>query len=280
MKCPVCKTDKASDDELICKICGFSNYKTDFINLEEMKLWKQQSVYPYYRVWAKSHMIHGKMAHVYYRRLRLFRAPQLHDCLLSDLWCIDYYFNLEKDAIGKGMTKEQIRSYITKKYPKFSEDFPHVTQIENYRPYYKEHTGKLASMEGEKYYSIIEPVDAFYRERFIVYWFINNTLPDYPDFNRTTIVTKEQLERLYNACEKVKQEAICCVGENQRGEKEYKVDIMHAADILPPYYDAFFTNPAYAAMYAERVIQIADELQELLNTTQFDKEKIFFTIED
>lgn len=70
LKCPVCKNDQP-EDTISCTVCGFPQLKCTFLNVDEAKLWLENTVEPCRAIWNKC----KKYRSIGYQRLSYRQCP-------------------------------------------------------------------------------------------------------------------------------------------------------------------------------------------------------------
>jgi hypothetical protein len=129
---------------------------------------------------------------------------------------------------------------------------------------YHEHMGEIET------YSIFDQLARIVKANHIFNWFINNVMcgcisQDYYE------VTKEQFESLLNVCNEVKSSF-------SYNNEKYVVSEDVAKKCLPimEKRGMFFGTDRYNEIYASQVIDVVNIVSDVLKTTDFEKETIYF----
>lgn len=107
-------------------------------------------------------------------------------------------------------------------------------------------------------------------------WFIKNVMNETIDSDYHE-VNKEQIECLLNKCKKI-IDSLVFVEKNKYNEDEYTVDEGVAKELLPLMENRgyFFGPIEYNNLYANQIIAIANILENILTTTDFKQQTIYF----
>lgn len=205
----------------------------------------------------------------------LTRAPRYKNIITDeyetiprdDIMLIEKYYNWKKArAEGKnsGDTLEEWYGVPESK-------LPHKYIVNYYRDFYTEKNQYVEYIGNTEVYSLFEQLARFVKANQIFNWFIKHVMNDKVD-NEYYEVTKEQLESLLEACNRVKD------GFTNVGENEYVIDEDVAKEFLPLMKDQgyFFGLDEYSSYYAVQVIATIDAINNILATTDFKKQTIYF----
>lgn len=210
----------------------------------------------------------------------LTKAPRYQNILtdeyetipLDDLALIDkYFFWSMRRAEGK------TDAYTLEEWCGIPESkLPHKYIINYYREFftekrfYKEHIGKVTGL------SIFNQAARIVKANQLFSWFIENVMDGKVD-KEYYEVTKNQLETLLIACEKVL--AGCLLQKiNDFGDKHYTVNKEIAKQHLPLMKETgyFFGPDKYNSIYAMQVIGAYDTVKQILDATDFEIETVYF----
>lgn len=204
----------------------------------------------------------------------LTRAPRYQNIITDeyetiprdDIVLIEKYFNWKKakaDGKDSGDTLEEWCGISENKLPhKYIVN--HYRDLYSLKKKYNEHIGEIED------YGIIEHTARFVKANQIFNWFINHVMNGKAD-KEYYEVTRAQLEDLLGTCNKVKD---CFTGN----EDEYVVNEDVAKENLPLLENKgyFFGTDSYGTIYAKQVIEVTDAIKNILATTDFKKETVYF----
>lgn len=184
----------------------------------------------------------------------------------DDIVLIDKYFNWKRaKAEGKdsGNTLEE--------WCGISEDkLAHKYIVNYYNEFYLKKTVYHEYMGEVETYSIFDQLARMVKANQIFNWFINNVMNNTVDHNYYE-VTKENLECLLTACNTVQN----CFDYN---DGKYTVNENIAKECLPlmDQRGLFFGTDSYNEVYADQVIETIKIVNNILETTDFEKEVVYF----
>lgn len=204
----------------------------------------------------------------------LTRVPRYENITAKEIHLIESYLNWQHEKeIGS-----QYASETFEKWCGHSEsELPEKNVINYYKQFFTEKIKYVEGLGEMKGYSLFEQLARLVKENHIFNWFIKNVMNDNAD-KEYHEVTKDQLEKLLNACDTVK-ESFKALGKNgYTGEYEYKVNESVAKKTLPfmETVGYFFGPSEYDSWYANMVIKTSDVIRSILSTTDFDKQIIYF----
>lgn len=159
--------------------------------------------------------------------------------------------------------------------------------------YYKQfYNTKYCAWDTEHNYghnSIMEQVGYWRKENMIHQWFVDHVQDGIDDCRYHNECTKEILEELLDTCEKVKQIAVLKPGkvvngqtlingkwENCYEDGEVIVNADEVAALLPTQGGFFFGVTEYDNWYMRGVEYTIDILTRVLETTDFEKEMVYY----
>lgn len=148
---------------------------------------------------------------------------------------------------------------------------PNKEYINFYKPYFTKKSMYAEGIGTQECYSIFEQLARLVKTNQIFNWFIKNIMNNYPT-KRYYKIAKEHLEELLECCLKVKNRFTLT------SDNTYNVDENVAKELLPllenPGY--FFGTNEYDEAYAEQIIKTIDIINNILETTDFEKQTIYF----
>lgn len=178
----------------------------------------------------------------------------------NDIALIDKYFSW-------GMAREEGGRYscdTLEEWCGISESkLPHKYIVNYYRDFFTEKNA-YGEMIGEyKRHTIFEHLARIVKANQIFEWFINNVMNGVID-NEYYEVSKEQLSALLDTCKQVVSEGT--------------IKESNAKELLPLMENKgyFFGTSEYNNAYAIQVTTMIEILESVLNTTDFEKETVYF----
>lgn len=216
----------------------------------------------------------------------LNRMPRYKNATASDVSAIENYLDWQK-------AKEEGSKYANctlKKWCGVDEsELPSKDVIEYYKSFY---ITRYSEWDAEHKYGfdrIMEMVGYWRKENMIHQWFINHVQDGIDDCDYHNECTKEILEELLDICEKVKQIAVLKPGkivngqtftngkwENCYEDGEVIVNADEVAALLPTQGGFFFGGTNYDNWYMKGVENTIDILTRVLETTDFEKEMVYY----
>lgn len=137
--------------------------------------------------------------------------------------------------------------------------------------------------------NVIEQVGYWRKANHIHNWFVNNVQYGEDDCDYHNECTKEILEELLDTCKRVYESCTMIVGPVNNGETyengEWKpiieqgkvvIDPSVAKELLPTRGGFFFGDTDYDEYYVEQIADTIDIITRALETTDFDKEMIYY----
>ena len=190
----------------------------------------------------------------------------------DDIVLIDKYFNWKRaKAEGRnsgdtleewcGIPESQLAStYVVNHYSNFYEK----------KTVYHEHIGEV------EVYSVFDQLARIVKANQIFRWFIENVMSGKPD-DQYHEVSAKQLFDLLSACKVVKKGFQLTEHDPYYGDK-YSVNEKVAHKYLPLLEEQgyFFGTNEYGFNYATNVIDTIDILENILQTTNFEQETVYF----
>ena len=210
----------------------------------------------------------------------LTKAPKLQDLMTDeyktvpheDAVLVDKYFNRQRaKEMGKdcGDTFKDWCGVSEDKLPD-SWTISYLSDFYNPKTIYHEQWGET------EIYSIFDQLARIAKANQIFRWFIENVMDGKPD-QQYHEVTREQLINLFTTCRRVKRKCKL-TGHDEWFGDQYSVDEEFAKEYLPLMDERglFFGTSQYDSVYAEDVINMFNIVKNILYTTDFEKETIYF----
>lgn len=211
----------------------------------------------------------------------LIRAPRYEGISLEQIRLIESYLTwrrqCEKGSQYAAESFEKWCGHSIKKLPS-KEVIGYFEACYNYPK-----IGCRDEVEGYEGYGLFEELVRFTKASQFLNWFMQNVLRTKAiPFDKTYALTRKQLEQLLDACNQVRRYGITYIRtmEHKNGYKEtvFEVDEPIARVFLPimenegelmfPY--------EYGSGYAEQVVYAIKALNELLASTNFETQTIYF----
>lgn len=198
---------------------------------------------------------------------------------LDDIYLLDDYFNWKENG-QKYTFKEWCGKDIKKVKRKL---------IPLYKDEYKERYWDWDTEHKYGHKMLMEQLVSWRKANQIHNWFVEN-VQDGKDDCGCYEVTKEQLETLLELCMKVKLASKLVKGKIKNGytfkdgkevpimeDGEYIEDPSTAMELLPSQSGFFFGSIEYDQWYMYDIDYTIEKILEVLRTTDFDKEIVYYT---
>ena len=190
------------------------------------------------------------------------RAPRYEGVDAEDIKLIESYLNWQREiAIGSKYASKTFEQWCGHS----ETELPDKNIIDYYKSNFDTHIG------------LFEELAKLVKQNHIFNWVVQNITHGKLD-NSHYELTESQLNKLLEACEKV-EDGFTPIGINQyTHENEYEVDSSIAKEILPLMEKKgyFFGLSTYNNSYAQAVINTAEIIRNILDTTDFDKQTVYF----
>ena len=198
---------------------------------------------------------------------------------LEDILLLDHYFEW----------KEKGHEYTFEKW--CGQDIKKVKRklIPLYKDEYKERYWDWDTEHKYGHESLLEQLVSWRKANQIHNWFVEN-VQDGKDDCGSYEVTKEQLKTLFKLCMKVKFASKLVKGKVKNGytfkdgkevpimeDGEYIEDPSTAMELLPSQSGFFFGSTEYDQWYMSDIDFTIKKILEVLRTTDFDKEIVFYS---
>ena len=197
----------------------------------------------------------------------LTRAPKHENVSIEDMQAMDDYFawhNKKKQDLSYNSTFE-------KWCGRYENDLPSTDIVKYYSKFYTKKTAYDEYLGDVEHYSVLEQIARMGKMNQVFKWFINNGM-NYNVSKEYFEVTKENLIKLLDACNNAKS------GFELVAADKYKVNEEIAKKYMPLMEDVgmFFGSTEYDEWYAKDIIDFADVVQNILDTTDFENQVVYF----
>lgn len=217
----------------------------------------------------------------------LNRMPRHKGATAHDVVKIESYIDYKRDLENP---KSSAKDYSMKEWCGVDESEIPMELLEFYRPFF---AVKYPDWDEEHKYGYGRIMDqvAYWRKANAIHdWFVNNVQDGEDDCEYHDEVTQEILEELLCVCETVLESSKLIEGKiengyhyNDNGEKiyhyedgKYIEDPRVAKALLPTTSGFFFGGTDYDEWYCRDVEYTANKIREILETTDFDTQMIYY----
>lgn len=210
----------------------------------------------------------------------LTKAPKYKDVVTDeyttiprkDIELIDKYFTWTMVRSEGGNAGNSLKEWCG--VPK--SDMPHKYIVNYYREFFTKKSFYEEYIGNTEEYTIFEQLARIVMANQIFNWFIKNVMSANLDSGYYE-VTKAKLESLLDTCMSVSAGFTLIEHDDYYGDK-YSVDAELAKSLLPLMEERgqSFGTRDYDINYARHVLQMIDILNTILNTTDFEKETVYF----
>ena len=215
----------------------------------------------------------------------LNRMPRYKDATADDVSAVESYLGwIKAKAEGSEYAKGTFKDWCGR------EEIPSHEHLEFYSEFYET---KYASWDTEHKYGygcIMDQVGYWRKANEIHNWFVDNVQDGIDDCDYHREVTKEVLEELLNVCNRVLASCELVNGKIENGynfdengkripilvDGKYIEDSSVAEELLPTTSGFFFGGTDYDEYYVEDIKNTIDIIAQVLETTDFDKEMIYY----
>jgi hypothetical protein len=185
----------------------------------------------------------------------------------KDIELIEKYFNW-----GKAREEGKSKSNTLQEWCGVLENqLPHKYILNYYREFFTEKKVYTECIGEVKHHGIFDQIGRIVKANQIFNWFIKNVMSNDVS-NKYYEVTKDQLQNLLDVCITIKNNITIL------NDDEYTVNEDVAKEILPllKTQGYFFGTSSYGIVYAKQVLNTIDVITNILETTDFEKETIYF----
>ena len=218
--------------------------------------------------------------------MMLYKMPRYKNATASVVNAVEGYLDWQK-------AKNEGSEYANCTWQEYCGADKNILLDNDIISYYKQfYNTKYYAWDAEYNYghnSIMEQVGYWRKENMIHQWFVDHVQDGIDDCRYHNECTKEILEELLDTCEKVKQIAVLKPGKIVNGQTftngkwencyEYGEVIVNAdevATLLPTQGGFFFGGTEYDNWYMRGVEDTIDILTRVLETTDFEKEMVYY----
>lgn len=206
----------------------------------------------------------------------LNRMPRYRGATAEDVNAVECYLDYI-DAKKKGS------EYAECSFKEWcgADELPQQKYIDFYSKFYKERKYGFAR--------IMEQVGYWRKANAIHSWFVDNIQNGVDDCNYHREVTEEDLEKLLDVCKQVYESCVMMLGSVKNGQTctengwvdnielgKVVIDTSVAEELLPTTSGFFFGNTDYNEWYVEDIANTIEIVQRVLETTDFDKEMVYY----
>lgn len=218
----------------------------------------------------------------------LERMPRYKDVTVKQIMVTRDYFEWIKE-------KEAGNEYANCTFKQWCghdfDELPSIEAIEFFRQFYKATYSEWDTEKKHPWYRIHEEVGYWRKANHIHLWFVNNVQDGIDDCCYHHEVTKELLEELRDTCIEVLNNSVTMLGKVKNGAHYDKdscswVDDLEigqvvinpevARDLLPTTSGFFFGGIDYDEWYLRDVKNTIAIINKVLDTTDFEKEMIYY----
>ena len=218
--------------------------------------------------------------------MMLYKMPRYKNATASVVNAVEGYLDWQK-------AKNEGSEYANCTWQEYCGADKNILLDNDIISYYKQfYNTKYYAWDAEYNYghnSIMEQVGYWRKENMIHQWFVDHVQDGIDDCRYHNECTKEILEELLDTCEKVKQIAVLKPGkivngqtftngkwENCYEDGEVIVNADEVAALLPTQGGFFFGCTDYDDWYMRGIEDTIDILTKVLETTDFEKEMIYY----
>lgn len=215
----------------------------------------------------------------------LEKMPRYKNTTAKDISMLESYFDW-KSKKAEGKYRGTLEKWCGVKY----QDVPKGDVRKFYEPFF---TVKYSDWDTEKKYGwgrITEQVGYWRKANEIHNWFVKNVQDGEDDCGYHNEVTKEILEELLDICQIVLNNCELITGKvengysfDDNGNRVYNyidgnvvADPSIAMELLPTQSGFFFGGTSYDEWYVDDIKDTIDIITKVLETTDFDKEMIYY----
>ena len=214
----------------------------------------------------------------------LERMPRYRSATASDVCAVEDYLDwLRAKADGKESANCPFTEWCGRKKS------PNKAYIEFYADHYKAHYSEWDKEHKYPWMRITEQVGYWRKANQIHSWFVENIQDGVDDCGYHREVTEDDLNELLDVCQQVLNSCEMVSGQIQNGvqyangvmspimENGYYVkDSTIAEELLPTASGCFFGGTNYDQYYVEDIKKTIDIVKKVLETTDFDKQMVYY----
>lgn len=192
------------------------------------------------------------------------RAPRYKNITIKDIKMMESYFRWQYEkAIGSRYGNGTFENWCGHS----ESELPETEVIDYYKHFFTKKTIHIEGIGKQESNSVVEQLARLVKTNHIFNWFIKNVMDNVIN-QEYYEVTKEQLESFLQTCYKVKDTF----------NNEHSVDENVAKELLPLMDEAgyFFGPNTYSEFYTDSVVKVIEIVDNILKTTDFEKQTIYF----
>lgn len=207
-------------------------------------------------------------------KMYLSRAPRYENITAKDIELMELFFSWKQENEAKG-------PYACKTFEEWcghsESELPNLHVMKFFHPFYTMQTREMEGIGEVAVYGILEQLARLVKTNQVFNWFCNNVMNGKAE-RQYYEVSKDQIQALLDICYQVKQGFTLVRDGKDEYEKEYSVDNEVAAKLLPTMSEQgyFFGSIDYDTAYAHGVVKTIEALENILNTTDFKTQIIYF----
>ena len=216
----------------------------------------------------------------------LNKMPRYRGATAQDVSKIERYIDYMEDSKDP---KSSAKDYSMKEWCGVSEDEISPKQLEFYLPFYSMKYSEWDTEHRYGYGRIMEQVAYWRKANHIHNWFVDNVQDGIDDCDYHHEVSEEILEELLATCEEVLERSVLVAGPVVNGytykdgmetpnieDGMYIANTEVAEELLPTTSGFFFGGTEYDEYYYDQVKYTAETVKKILETTDFDKEMVYY----
>lgn len=216
----------------------------------------------------------------------LNRMPRYKNTTASEVYAIEEYL---RQQIAKAEGKEYADCTFEEWCGLDESKLPSKDVIDYYKQFYTKRYSYWDTEHKYGYDQIMEQVGYWKKSNQIHRWFIENVQDGDDDCKYHHECTKEILEDLLDTCKTVLNSCVTTYGKVHNGDKgtpnglepiyedgQVVIDSSVAEELLPSCSGFFFGGTDYDQYYIADIVETIKILEEVLKTTDFTKEMVFY----
>lgn len=216
----------------------------------------------------------------------LNRMPRYKNTTASEVYAIEEFLNQQR-------AKAEGKDYADCTFEEWcgidESELPSKDVIDYYKQFYIKRYWYWDTEHQYGYDQIMEQVGYWRKSNQIHRWFIENVQDGDDDCKYHHECTKEVLEYLLDTCKTVLNSCATTYGKVHNGDKltpngwepiyedgQVVIDSSVAEELLPSCEGFFFGHSDYDQYYVADIVETIKILEEVLKTTDFEKEMVFY----
>ena len=213
--------------------------------------------------------------------------PRYKDTTVYEVHAIEEYLNWQRK---KAEGNEYADCNTLKEWCGVDDsELPSKEVIDYYKQFYKERYSDWDIEHKYGYYSIMEQVGYWRKANQIHNWFIENVQDGEDDCDYHNECTREILEDLLRTCKIVLDSCATTYGKIHTGDRgtdngwepiytdgQVVIDPSVAEELLPRRRGFFFGGDGYDEYYVSDIVDTIKILEEVLATTDFERQMVYY----